>query len=48
MKFNGCTITPQENGDIEMDMKEYLGNVNMLDLDRGRRKELGDKATTGE
>lgn len=42
MIFNGCMVMQISNEEIKINMKDYMSNINPIDLDRGRLMEKGE------
>lgn len=48
INFNGCHITVDEKGSIEMCMRSYMESVRRIDISRIRRKQADDRANSEE
>lgn len=48
IRFNGCTIRREPNGDIFLSMTEYAKPIEYLQITRERRKKSEDKVTKKE
>lgn len=48
MTFNGCTITPQRDGSILLDMSTYLSRIMPVPIDKSRKANREERATNTE
>ena len=48
IKFNGCTITKNNGGDIQMTMDEYAQEITAIEISKGKKADGRSPATTKE
>lgn len=48
IKFNGCRIEREPDGDITMSMKDYAADISYIQINRDRRKQAEESTTDNE
>lgn len=48
IQFNGCNIYQDNEGNITMDMSNFLSNIKPISIDKARRKQSDEKAKKHE